>query len=236
MLQGFFVCGKGVRRMLNGLDLQRQTLRLYGELVARQESWAGRLVFACGAGMSASGLPAAVSIAGGTCLLLDPDAAAVKSVFRTGGVDFVVNTLDEALRVVKNEIRKHRPLSVALVSPLEPALEEMGERGVLPDLCVSLGEGNQSAAVQRLNLASEGGMVQPSAPFQAWLNSQGWSEIIMDRPTLAAMRDLDARLLEIVPDVVRRTWLQRIGHYQRATAGSSRVAWLTDAEHSTVES
>ncbi len=84
---------------MSGVDLQRQTLRLYGELMARRESWAGQLVFACGEEMSATGLPAAVSIAGGTSLILDPDARVVKSVFRQGGVDFVVNTLDEALRV-----------------------------------------------------------------------------------------------------------------------------------------
>ena len=101
--------------VLSGVDLQRQTLRLYGELVSRGAK-AGRGSWSSPAepGQAATGLPAAVSIAGGTSLLLDPDAAAVKSVFRHGGVDFVVNTLDEALRVLKNEIRKHRPLSVAL--------------------------------------------------------------------------------------------------------------------------
>lgn len=124
---------------LDATELQRQTLRLYGELVARRESWAGRLVFACGEDVSATGLPSAVSLAGGTTLALDPDAASVKRVFRTGGVDFVVNTLDEALRVLKNEIRKHRPLSVGLVAELHTTLAEMVERGVLPDLQVSIG-------------------------------------------------------------------------------------------------
>src|ERR1700679_2461105 len=122
------------QELLSGSDLQRQTLRLYGGLVARHESWAGKLVFACGEGASATGLPAAVSIAGGTALLLDPDAAAVKAVFRQGGVDFVVNTLDEALRVLKNEIRKQRPLSGALKGHGQSLLVEMAERGVLPDL------------------------------------------------------------------------------------------------------
>jgi urocanate hydratase len=147
VLQGFFVCGNEVRRVaLSGVDLQRQTLRLYGELVARRESWAGQLVFACGEGASATGLPAAVSIAGGTLLVLDPDAAALKSVFRQGGVDFVVNTLDEALRVLKNEIRKHRPLSVALEGAMAPAIAEIRERGVLPDLQVSIGAADDESA------------------------------------------------------------------------------------------
>ena len=81
--------------MLMATDLQRQTLRLYGELLARSDVWGGKLVFTSGEGASATGLPAAVSIAGGTTLVLDPEAATVKAVFRNGGIDFVVNTLDE---------------------------------------------------------------------------------------------------------------------------------------------
>jgi Urocanase Rossmann-like domain len=221
--------------MLSGVDLQRQTLRLYGELAARRKSWAGQLVFAYGPGASATGLPAAVSIAGGTSLLLDPDTAAVKSVFRQGGVDFVVNTLDEALRVLKNEIRKHRPLSVALEGPLEPALDEMRERGVLPDLQVSVGETAENEmplGIEHLRLAREGAEVVSSAVLEAWLKEREWDEVVLQRTTTAAMRELDAWLLGLVPeaDAQRRTWVQRIGHYQRAAYGGSRVVWLTGIE------
>ena len=57
----------------------------------------------------------------------------VATLRRTGFAELA----DEALRVLKNEIRKHRPLSVALDGAVEPAIEEMRERGVLPDLQVS---------------------------------------------------------------------------------------------------
>ena len=221
--------------VLSGIDLQRQTLQLYGELAARRESWAGQLVFACGAGASATGLPAAVSIAGGTSLILDPDTSAVKSAFRAGGVDFVVNTLDEALRALKNEIRKHRPLSVALEGAVQPALAEMRERGVLPDLQVYVGETADKEVqlgIEHLRLAREGAVVLPSAGLEAWLNERGWSEVVLERATTVEMRGLDARLLARLPeaDAQRRTWLQRIGHYQRAIDGGSRVVWLTKVE------
>jgi hypothetical protein len=221
--------------VLSGVDLQRQTLQLYGELMARRESWAGQLVFACGAGASATGLPAAVSIAGGTSLILDPDTATVKSVFRQGGVDFVVNTLDEALRTLKKEIRKHRPLSVALEGPVQPALAEMRARGVLPDLQVSVGEMAESEVqlgVEHLRLASQGAVVVSSARLEAWLMERGWYEVVLERATTAEMRGLDARLLALLPeaDAQRRTWLQRIGHYQRAIYGRARVVWLTKVE------
>ncbi len=232
----------GVKQVvLSGVDLQRQTLQLYGELVARRESWAGQLVFAYGAGASATGLPAAVSIAGGTSWLFDPDAAAVKSVFRQGGVDFVVNTLDEALRVLKNEIRKQRPLSVVLEGEVQPAIAEMRERGVLPDLQVSIGqqaENEESLGVEHLRLAGEGTMVASSEILEGWLSERGWYEVVLQRATTAEMRELDTRLLSLLQeeDVLRRTWVERIGHYQRIVAGGSRVVWMTRLERVAAES
>jgi urocanate hydratase len=236
VLQGFFVFGKGARLVLNGIDLQRQTLLLYGELLARRESWAGLLVFACGEGVSATGLPAAVSIAGGTSLMLDPHAAAVKAVFRAGGVDFVVNTLDEALRVLKNEIRKRRPLSVALDGAEQQLLHEMSERGVAPDLQVMLEAGVAFPGARRLELATESGLALASEALRLWLRERGWFEVVMERATMAEIRDLDKQLLELLPESLRRTWVQRIGHYQRASAGGARVMWLSEAERRVADS
>lgn len=219
----------------SGTDLQLQTLQLYGELRARSANWAGRLVFAHGAGATATGLPAAVSMAGGTSLLLDPDAAVVKRVFRQGGVDFVVNTLDEALRVLKNEIRKHRPLSVVLEGDIQPAIEEMRARGVLPDLQVSWnGEVGTSGVngADHLDLAADGQPGGPTHELAAWLHTRQWLSVVLECATTAQLRQLDARLLSLLPegDELRRTWLQRIAHYQRPAPGGARVVWLTEAE------
>jgi urocanate hydratase len=192
--------------------LQFQTLRHYGELIARRPSWAGQLVFTAGEGSSATGLATAVSIAGGCTLALDPDADTVKSVFRQGGIDFVVNTLDEAIRVLKNEIRQHKPLSVALISPLQPVLDEIAERGLHPDLDTSkpLGEDH----------------------LTPWLARHGWTEISLPAANTAALRALDQRLLDILPadDQVRRRWVQRISHYLRPSTAPQRTLWLTPME------
>jgi urocanate hydratase len=236
--------------MLTSTDLQRQTLRLYGELLARRETWGGQLVFTSGEGSSASGLPAAVSIAGGTTLALDPDAATVKAVFRQGGIDFVVNTLDEALRVLKNEIRQHKPLSVGLISPLQPVLDEMAERGVLPDLSIHLQSSNLQGYAHAIDFQSKGhgfsrAMETPeveraSAPEEEppllalapWLEARNWSEIILPAESTSELRALDLRILEVLPaeDTLRRRWLQRISHYQRPSTTPARVLWLTPAE------
>jgi urocanate hydratase len=222
-------------------DLQRQTLRHYGELISRRQSWGGQLVFTCGEGCSTSGLSAAVSIAGGTTLALDPDASAVKATFRQGGIDFVVNTLDEALRVLKNEVRQHKPLGVGLIAELEPVLAEIAARGVLPDLQVTLDPPSNPmlvppapmpplAGVSQLHLANADGIVAPTETLTAWLAANSLAEILVEPTT--NLRALDEKLLSLIPadDTVRRHWLQRISHYQRPTPGGPRVLWLTPAE------
>ena len=214
--------------MLSPTELQRQTLRLYGELVTRRQNYGGQLVFTYGTGCSATGLPAAVSIAGGTTLALDPDASAVKAVFRQGGVDFVVNTLDEAVRVLKNEVRQHRPLGVALIAEVGPVLAEMAERGVLPDLHVSIDGTTEGPGRGHLHLATTKGVVAPTAELTAWLKTNHWSESVVPSTAENPLRALDASLLVDLPsdDAIRRTWLQRISHYQRSTPGGERVFWL----------
>ena len=215
---------------LDATGLQRQTLRLYGELLARRPSWAGKLVFACGEGAAGTGLAAAGCIAGGTSLVVDPDAAGVKAAMRQGGVDFVVNTLDEALRGLKNQIRQGRPLGVALIAEPEVVVEEMVERGVLPDLLVEIGDGKgwlEEAGMQRLRLGREaGGVVAQSGVLERWLAERGWSERVFEAGTAAEMRAVDARVMEglAVEDSVRRLWVQRISQYQRGSGG--RVVWV----------
>jgi urocanate hydratase len=230
--------------MLTPVDLQRQTLRLYGELVCRRPNYGGQLILTTGEGSSATGLPAAVSIAGGTTLAIDPDTAAVKSAFRQGGLDFVVNTLDEALRVLKNEVRQHRPLGVALLSAVAPTLTEMLERGVLADLQVVLppdatllfpvvssacGESQEPASFATAHIHLD---INHSPELAAWLAARNLMEAVLPSTPGTSLRTLDAFALSLLPaqDTIRRRWLERISHYQRPSPGGSRVLWLTSAE------
>jgi urocanate hydratase len=226
--------------MLSPTDLQRQTLRLYAELISRHETLGGTLTFAHGPRSSATGLPAAVSIAGGTTLVLDPDSATVKSVFRTGGLDFIVNTLEEAVRVLKNEVRKHTPLSVALTADPAAILAEMRERGIQPDLEVVIGGSPTNLALTTLQLSTSNGLVQPTDLALAWLAARGWTETWLPTETTADLRVLDeslaARLVSHDTDTHRRQWLTRIPHYQRPAPNSGRAIWLTSSEHGAITS
>jgi urocanate hydratase len=85
-------------------------------------------------------MAAAANIAGAASMGVDADAGRIKQALRQGLCDFMVNSLDEALRILKNQIRKKEPVAVALVGDPASVVAEMLERGVQPDLvsCVGL--------------------------------------------------------------------------------------------------
>ncbi len=189
-------------------DRQASILRIYGTLVTEREDWGGALVLSYGQGAAASGIAAAVSIAGGTTLVLDDDAAAVKSAMRRSELDFVVNTLDEALRTLKNEIRQHRPLSVGLIAEVTAVLQEIEERGVLPDRQYS------------------------RTPDRMLPSYKGLQEYQILAANTEELRRLDNQLLAMIPvdDFVRRHWIQRAPQYLREARTGSRWVWLSEQE------
>ena len=59
-------------------------------------------------------LAVAGNIAGVASLCASADPAIQKQAVRDGVVDFLVTSLDEALRILKNEIRKREPVAVCV--------------------------------------------------------------------------------------------------------------------------
>ena len=82
----------------------------------------------------ASRLVRAANIAGAASLAAIPEPAQGREALREGVVDFLVTTLEEALRILKNEIRKRQPVAVAVAVSAGSLTASMLERGVLPDL------------------------------------------------------------------------------------------------------
>jgi urocanate hydratase len=224
----------------NASEHQLETLRLYGELVEVREDWGGGLVLCCGEGCAASGVPAAVSIAGGATLAVDGDAAAVKAAMRRGELDFVVNTLDEALRALKNEVRVRRPLSVGLIAEGDAALREMVERGVLPDLLLIGANQNAQAILESKSihtLEAAGMELRSMVDADGGRNGRhiarkGREEAYLPAANAAELRALDERVLAILPagDLVRWRWMQRVAQYLRDARGGGRWVWLTEEE------
>ncbi len=224
----------------NAGDRQLETLRLYGALMEVREDWGGGLVLCCGEGCAASGVPTAVSIAVGATLAIDADAVAVKAAMRRGEVDFVVNTLDEALRALKNQVRLRRALSVGLTAEVRETLRELVERGVLPDLLLIGAKQNadsilQEESIQALQSAGmrlrkmEG---EDEERSDAGIARKQFKEVYIPAANAVELRALDERLLAILQpdDLVRRRWIQSVPKYLREARGDGRWVWLTEGE------
>jgi urocanate hydratase len=94
----------------------------------------GKLLYAGELDAEGCALTAAANIAGAASLAATADQAVRKQAMREGVVDFLVTSLDEALRILKNEIRKRTTVAVCVADAPEIIEREMRERGVLPDL------------------------------------------------------------------------------------------------------
>jgi hypothetical protein len=94
----------------------------------------GKLLFAGGMDLAGRDLLYASNIAGAASLAVSADPNQQRQAIRDGIVDFVVTSLGEALRILKNEVRKKQAVSVAVAADPRRVFEEMLDRGVQPDL------------------------------------------------------------------------------------------------------
>src|SRR6185295_8319786 len=78
-------------------------------------SLAGKLVVSGGMGGMGGAQPLAATMNGASFLGIDVDPERIDRRLKTGYCDFMVNTLDEALRILKNAVRKKEAVSVGLV-------------------------------------------------------------------------------------------------------------------------
>src|ERR1700756_4901631 len=95
---------------------------------------AGKLIVSGGMGGMGGAQPLAAIMAGACFLGIDVNPERIKKRLKTGYCDFMVNTLDEALRILKNSIRKKEPISVGLGGNCADIIPELAERGVVPDI------------------------------------------------------------------------------------------------------
>ena len=99
-----------------------------------QSGLGGKLLYAGEIDPHSRNLLFAANIAGAALIAASADPAIQRQAVRDSVIDFLVNSLSEALRILKNEIRKHETVSVAVSIAPEQLVAEMLDRGVLPDL------------------------------------------------------------------------------------------------------
>src|SRR5215470_8823870 len=94
----------------------------------------GKLVVSGGMGGMGGAQPLAATMNGAAFLGIDVDPERIKRRVKGGYCDVMVTQLDEALRILKNAVRKKEATSVGLVGNCADLIPEMAKRGVVPDL------------------------------------------------------------------------------------------------------
>jgi len=135
------LAGDSIESAASGFAFQVE--RFYASLISaanivkgpgQEPSLGGRLLYSGELDAEARALLVAANIAGAASLAATADAAAGKQAIRDGVADFLVTSLDEALRILKNEIRKRETVAVCVAAASEAVEGEMLRRGVAPDL------------------------------------------------------------------------------------------------------
>jgi urocanate hydratase len=136
---------------------------------------AGKLIVSGGMGGMGGAQPLAATMAGASFLGIDVDPERIKKRLKTGYCDFMVNTLDEALRILKNAVRKKEAVSVGLIGNCADVIPELAERGVLPDILT-----DQTSAHDPLNGYVPNGMSLQAALELRKSDPQGYLERSLD--------------------------------------------------------
>jgi urocanate hydratase len=97
-------------------------------------SLAGKLVVTGGMGGMGGAQPLAATMNGATFLGIDVDPERIKRRVKSGYCDVMVSSLDEALRILKNAVRKGEATSVGLVGNCADLIPELAQRGIVPDV------------------------------------------------------------------------------------------------------
>jgi hypothetical protein len=172
----------------------------------------GSLLYAGELDGSGRNLLYAANIAGAGSLAASASPTVQRQAIRDGVIDFLVTTLEEALRILKNEIRKRNTVSVGVAVDPHRLVEQMLDRGVLPDLLPSASMDSETGltAGEAEMLLGHGArrVVDPDThgEFVTWsvdFNFPRW------------LPRLDGCVQAIVPseDILRQRWLRLAPRY-----------------------
>jgi urocanate hydratase len=215
--------------------VQLQSIRCERFPGAAADGLAGLLLACVGFGMEGAEMALATIISGGTFLGIDPSTEHLKAAVRNGACDFMVNTLDESLRVLKNELRKRKALSVGLLGHASAILSAMVERGVQPDL-VAEPAASETESARPYQPALLPFVERGAVSVDAHLGNAGPSgkfvEVVWTASSLADLRRIDELALRQLPadDSIRRRWLQQAPAYFHRQRPSQRVLGIHSNE------
>jgi urocanate hydratase len=182
----------------------------------------GQLLYAGELDPPGRAMVAAANIAGAASLAAISDETVQRLAVREGVVDFLVKSLDEALRILKNQVRKGETGAVCIAAAAETVEAEMLERGVVPDLVRTLELGEDSP------FARQGAQRIPAPMMDDSLTMLAWT--VASAPA-QWLPKLDAIAMDCVPneDWKSRRWLRLSPRYLGRLAKGVRVLFCDQA-------
>ena len=135
----------------------------------------GKLIVSGGMGGMGGAQPLAATMTGAAFLGIEVDPERIKKRLKTGYCDFMVTSLDEALRILKNALRKRENVSVGLVGNCADVVPELAARGVVPDILT-----DQTSAHDPLNGYIPQGLTVEQAAELRGRDPRGYQERALD--------------------------------------------------------
>lgn len=204
--------------------------REHGVAEDGRAAWLGGWLIAV-LGLDVAGIAALIAgaVAGAAVLAVDAQRERVKELLRYGICDFVVNDLDEALRILKNELRKKQPASVCLSGEVEASAHEMVDRGLQPEVLAGKRVSGTETLQERGAHWLEDG--HADGALMAWRlggDTAPWAA----GPVLARVDELAAASLDekAAETPWRRYWLQRAPRYMGRRLAVERCVRMHDGE------
>ena len=137
---------------------------MYFAPASDEPSLGGQLLYVGELDESGRAFATAGNIAGAATLACSAELFALRQAQREGTVDFLVNSLDEALRILKNEIRKREPVAVAVSFAPKVIEAEMMDRGVLPNLLPAKSDATMPSSAIATFLTQGAKQISASSP------------------------------------------------------------------------
>lgn len=202
--------------VLRAYSCYRSLVATAGDTSLPDQTFGGKLFYAGELDEEGRAITIAANVAGCATLAATADAEDQKRAVREGIVDFLVNSLDEAVRILKNEIRKRATVAVCIDLSTDQIEREMRDRGVLADLEREDAQDKQFNAWSSRKLWRTEGEPMRSAATVAWAVEQ--------LPAKWLPR-FDAIALECLrsQQIWARRWVERSPRYLGRAGSSLRI-------------
>ncbi|MBS1802527.1 MAG: hypothetical protein JST28_04140 [Acidobacteria bacterium] len=205
--------------LLNAYACYRGLAASAGNGYDADQGLAGKLVYVGELDGQGRAAMIAGNVAGCASLAATANPEAQRQAVRDGVSDFLVTSLDEALRILKNEIRKHSMVSVCVAASPGAIEEEMLERGIQPDFLFA---GLPDEQRRLTNFGDRANVIQFNEP-EAELALVNWR--VAEAPAKWMPR-LDAIALEYLPpNSWQRRWIRSSPRYLGRSASNHRVLY-----------